>query len=95
MVPVGVQQWANRAAYWGADNLDAALSTFDVGLAPAPEGPATHLWCSWACDDGLFSDLWSRFTTGQAQGYGAQLWDGDTTAPDEVLAQTGLVRVEP
>lgn len=65
-----------------------------IGLSATGQAPATHFWCSWVLPPDQATDL-----TGYLAGVGSapnrpRIFDGTTVTPAQVLAETGLKRIE-
>lgn len=78
-----------------AKELDAegGERTFTVGLSATGAAPATHYWCNWGLtgsgDAAVRSRLGALVDAGSAK-----VFDGNSRAPESVLAEVGLRRIE-
>lgn len=68
--------------------------TFTVGLSVTGKEPATHYWCSWAMRDDEKSAVEMKLALAEFSGK-VQIFDGKRFTPEEVLAATGLQRIQP
>lgn len=90
-----VKAEAAEVANARAKEVDAAGGerTFSVGLSATGKAPATHFWCSWQLPDGDYDVLCQKLQP-VVNDNGAQIFNGNRTTPDEVLATLGLTRLE-
>jgi len=90
VVEAGVQADSNAKA----KEVDApgGEKTFTVPLSASGSAPATHYWCRWVQTPGEDLSLRGKLAVHVAQGR-AWIYDGNTTTPEQVLAERGLKRV--